>query len=101
MSRLRAMAWAAVYSAQFEAGPNLSESAIGSEGGYFYKPGRDPHLTCANPGNKPITNNTGWVDFVVTPLVGTGWILLEDSIEAELTDRFAHPTNPMRRSNGK
>lgn len=93
MSRLRAMAWAAVYSAQFEAGPILSESAIGSEGGYFYKPGCDPHLTCANPGNKPITNNTGWVDFVVTPLVGTGWILLEDSIEAELTDRFA-PNEP-------
>jgi hypothetical protein len=93
MSRLRAMAWAAVYSAQFEAGPILSESAIGSEGGYFYKPGCDPHLSCATQSSKPITNNTGWVDFVVTPLVGTGWILLEDSIEAELTDRFA-PNEP-------
>jgi hypothetical protein len=93
MSRLRAMAWAAVYSAQFEAGPILSESAIGNEGGYFYKPGCDPYLSCTNQGNKPITNNTGWVDFVVTPLIGTGWILLEDSIEAELTDRFA-PNEP-------
>jgi hypothetical protein len=93
MSRLRGLAWAAAYSAQFEAGPILSESAIGSEGGYFYKPGCDPFLTCKNQGNKPITNNTGWVDFTVTPLVGMGWIILEDSIEAELIDRFA-PNEP-------
>jgi hypothetical protein len=88
MSRLRAMAFSAVYSAQFEAGPILSEAAIGNEGGYFYKPGCDPYLTCAKAGNKPITNNTGWVDFVVTPTVGIGWILLEDSIESEFTDRW-------------
>jgi hypothetical protein len=98
MSRLRAMAWSAVYSAQFEAGPFLSEAAIGSEGGYFYKPGCDPYLTCAHPGNKPITNNTGWVDFVITPTVGTGWILLEDAIEAELIDRWApgQPDDPLK-----
>lgn len=93
MSRMRAMAWAAVYSAQFEAGPILSESAIGNEGGYFYKPGCDPGLSCSTGSKKPITNNTGWVDFVVTPLVGTGWIVLEDAIEAELTSRFA-PNEP-------
>jgi hypothetical protein len=98
MSRLRAMAWAAVYSAQFEAGPILSEAAIGNEGGYFYKPGCDPYLTCAHPENKPITNNTGWVDFTVTPLVGTGWIILEDALEAELTDRWApgQPDDPLK-----
>lgn len=89
MSRLRAMAYAAVYSAQFEAGPILSESAIGNEGGYFYKPGCDPHLTCSTPGKKPITNNTGWVDFVITPTVGMGWIVLEDAIETEVVDRLA------------
>lgn len=89
MSRLRAMAFAAVYSANFEAGPILSEAAIGSEGGYFYKPGCDPFLTCQHPGKKAITNNTGWVDFTVTPLVGTGWIVLEDAIETELVDRWA------------
>ena len=97
MSRLRAMAYSAVYSAQFEAGPLLSESAIGSEGGYFYRPGCDPYLTCPNAQNKPITNNTGWVDFVITPLVGTGWIVLEDSIEAELISHYApdRPDEPL------
>ncbi|MGA8035144.1 MAG: hypothetical protein WB985_04165 [Candidatus Acidiferrales bacterium] len=89
MSRMRAMAWSAVFSAQFEAGPIFSEAAIGNEGGYFYKPGCDPYLSCSKQENKAITNNTGWVDFVITPVVGTGWIVLEDAIEAELTDRWA------------
>ena len=96
MSRLRAMAWSAVYSAQFEAGPILSESAIGSEGGYFYKPGCDPYLTCSHAQNHPITNNTGWVDFVVTPLVGTGWLVLEDALETEIVDRFAGDDDRLR-----
>ena len=96
MSRLRAMAFAAVYSANFEAGPILSEAAIGSEGGYFYKPGCDPFLTCQHPGKKPITNNTGWVDFTVTPLVGMGWIVLEDAIETELVDRWAKDDDRLR-----
>ena len=90
MSRLRAMAWSAVYSAQFEAGPMLSEAAIGSEGGYSYRKGCDPDITCAHPSNNPITNNTGWVDFVVTPVVGTGWIVMEDAIETEIVDRLAN-----------
>jgi hypothetical protein len=96
MSRLRAMAFAAVYSAQFEAGPILSEAAIGNEGGYFYKPGCDPFLTCSRAEKKPITNNTGWVDFVVTPVVGMGWIVLEDAIETELVDRWAKDDDRLR-----
>jgi hypothetical protein len=98
-SRLKAMAWAAVYSAQFEIGPILSEAAIGNEGGYYYRPGCDPYLTCSRPdGRKPITNNTGWVDFVVTPTVGMGWIVLEDVIEKEVTDRWApgQPDDPLK-----
>jgi hypothetical protein len=97
-SRLRAMAWAAVYSAQFEAGPILSEAAIGNEGGYFYKPGCHQLISCSTPNKTPVTNNTGWVDFVVTPTIGIGWILLEDSIEAEFTDRWdpQTPDAPLR-----
>jgi hypothetical protein len=88
-SRLRAMTWAAVYSAYFEIGPILSEAAIGNEGGYTYVPGCGLY-PCKEPGHfKPPTNNTGWVDFTVTPLVGMGWIVLEDSIEAGLVDRLA------------
>jgi hypothetical protein len=85
-SRLKGMAWAAVYSAYFEIGPVLSEAAIGNEGGYSYYPGC-ARLPCRI--HKPLTNNTGWVDFVVTPTIGLGWILLEDSIERKIVDRLA------------
>jgi hypothetical protein len=91
-SRLKAMGWAAVYSAYFEIGPILSETAIGNEGGYTYVPGCGLYPTCKKePGvhYKPPTNNTGWVDFIVTPVVGMGWIVLEDAIETELVDRVA------------
>jgi hypothetical protein len=86
-SRLRAMAWATVWEAYFEIGPVLSETAIGNEGGHTYYPGcgRSP---CAK-GTKPGTNNTGWVDFVITPVVGMGWIVMEDAIEREFVDRLA------------
>lgn len=77
-SRLKATAWSAVYSAQFEAGPILSETAIGNVGGNAYTP----------PG-KPRTNGTGLVDFVVTPVIGLGWILLEDTLDKYLVDRLA------------
>lgn len=91
-SRLKAMGWAAVYSAYFEIGPILSEAALGNEGGYTYIPDCGVYPTCPKePGRhyKPPTNNTGWVDFVVTPVIGTGWIVLEDAIEAKIVDRLA------------
>lgn len=91
-SRLKAMGWAAVYSAYFEIGPVLSEAALGNEGGYTYIPDCGFYPTCKKkPGKqyKPPTNNTGWVDFVVTPVIGTGWTVLEDFVEAELVDKVA------------
>jgi hypothetical protein len=62
-SRLRAMAWSAVYSTMFEAGP-VSEASLG------------------NVGLKDGTN--GAVDFVVTPLAGTGLMALEDAVDRHL-----------------
>jgi len=91
-SRMKAMAWAAAYSAYFEIGPVLSEAAIGNEGGYTYIPQCGFYPTCPKePGKsyKPPTNNTGWVDFVVTPVIGTGWMVLEDFLEADLVDKLA------------
>lgn len=90
-SRLQAMAWAAAYSAYFEIGPVLSEAAIGNEGGYTYVPtcGFYPCEQKSGIRHKPPTNNTGWVDFVITPVVGTGWIVMEDAIEREFVDRIA------------
>lgn len=61
-SRLRATAWAAGYSVQFEIGP-LSEASIG------------------NVGMNPAT--AGWVDYIATPAGGLGIMIAED-----LLDRF-------------
>ena len=90
-SRLKAMAWATAFEAYFEVGPVLSEAAIGNEGGYTYVPGCGLYPCDKYPGKrfKPPTNNTGWVDFVITPTVGMGWIVLEDAIEREFVDRLA------------
>ncbi len=90
-SRLKAMVWASVFSTYFEIGPVFSETAIGNEGGYTYYPGCGATPCVHQPGKsyKPATNNTGWVDFVVTPTVGIGWIILEDAIETEFVDRIA------------
>ena len=62
-SRLRAFAWSASYSLQFEVGP-LSEASIG------------------NVGLRPET--TGWVDHVVTPVGAFGLILAEDALDRYL-----------------
>jgi hypothetical protein len=96
-SRLRAMLYAAAYSAYFEAGPVLSEAALGNEGGYTYVPkcGLAP-CTIAGRTLKPATNNTGWVDFVVTPTVGMGWIVLEDAIEAKIVDPLAGDSTALK-----
>ena len=90
-SRLKAMAWATAFEAYFEIGPVLSEAAIGNEGGYTYVPGCGLSPCDKYPGKqfKPPTNNTAWVDFVITPTVGMGWIVLEDAIEREIVDRLA------------
>ena len=90
-SRLKAMGWATIWEAYFEIGPIFSEAAIGNEGGYTYVPGCGLYPCNKYPGKqfKPPTNNTGWVDFVITPLVGTGWIVMEDAIEREIVDRLA------------
>lgn len=61
-SRLKAMAWSAAYSTQFEIG-FFSEATVG------------------NVGKRPGTG--GYVDFVVTPTLGTFTIVLEDA-----ADRF-------------
>ena len=90
-SRLKAMAWATAWEAYFEIGPVFSEAAIGNEGGYTYVPGCGLYPCDKYPGKqfKPPTNNTGWVDFVITPVVGMGWIVMEDAIEREFVDRIA------------
>lgn len=81
-SRLKAMAWAAAWSAQLEVGP-ISETSFGNQGGVTYVPGCGYHSYCLNnpKSHKPPTNNTGWSDFVTTPLLGTAWVMAEDTID--------------------
>lgn len=66
-SRFRATAFAWVQSVQFEIGP-LSEASIGS----IQK--RWPEQ--------------GFVDHVVTPVVGLGWLLMEDAVDKYLVRRL-------------
>jgi hypothetical protein len=63
-SRLKAMAWSAVWSVQFELGP-FSEATLGNVG---LRP-------------KPAYSPMAYVDLVVTPVVGTAIVVGEDAID--------------------
>jgi hypothetical protein len=58
-SRLKAMAWSAAWSTQFELGP-ISQSSIGNVG---------------------LSDRLGYVDLVITPTVGTALLVTEDAID--------------------
>jgi hypothetical protein len=64
-SRLKAFGWAAAWSTQFELGP-LSEASLGNVG---LKP------------NKTSRHPMGYVDLVVTPVLGTAWLVGEDLLD--------------------
>ncbi|HEV2214253.1 MAG TPA: hypothetical protein VGR64_03115 [Terracidiphilus sp.] len=91
-SRMLGMLWATVFSTQQKIGP-LGEAALGSDGGITY-PLNCP-FPCSNytPGVTKYTNNTGWTDFIMTPVVGTVWVMGEDWIDLKISDRIqdAHP----------
>ena len=65
---LRALAFSAVISLQFELGP-LSEASIGNVGM------RDPR-------------KMAWGDLVVTPVIGTAWMVGEDLIDEKILKRM-------------
>jgi hypothetical protein len=85
-SRFRAFLWAVVYSTHSEISP-LGEAGIGNEGGWTY-PIRCKIPGCPNwnPAKMHSTNNTGWVDFTITPTVGMLWLLAEDTLDRFLGD---------------
>jgi hypothetical protein len=62
-SRMKAMGWAAIWSTQFELGP-LSQASIGNVGAGVYE-----------------AKKMAYVDLVVTPTLGTTWIVAEDAID--------------------
>ncbi len=71
-SRLKAMVWSAAYSTQFELGP-ISEASLGNVG---REPRRD--------GKSPMA----YVDLVITPTVGTLWLMGEDALDKYIIQPF-------------
>ena len=73
-SRLRAAAFAFVYSEASEIGP-ISEASIGATQAFFPQ--------------------QGFVDHVVTPTIGLGWIIVEDTMDkyvvTEIEKHFSNP----------
>ena len=61
-SRLKALAWSAAWSTQFEIGP-VSQASIGNVG---------------------LHGKQTYVDLVVTPIGGFGWIVLEDFVDKHI-----------------
>lgn len=68
-SRLKAMGYSSLYSAQFELGP-LSEASLG------------------NVGSTSVRGTMGWVDLVVTPTAGLGWQVTEDMLDQYVVKRL-------------
>jgi hypothetical protein len=84
-SRLKAMGWAAAYSTYFEIGPGISEAMVGNVGlPARYKP---PH---SHP--RPPNGGMGFVDMVVTPTVGTAWLVSEDVIDRYVISKLEKRT---------
>jgi hypothetical protein len=75
-SRLKGMAWSAVYEVQWKIGP-AGEAAIGNSG-------LNTYFTPRVKGRS--TDETGFQDFVDTPIVGFWWNVGEDAL-----DRFLMP----------
>ncbi len=71
-SRLKAFGWSFAYSTQFELGL-FSEAALGNIGIRPYGKARHP---------------MAYVDLVVTPVVGTGWLVGEDMLDRYLIRRL-------------
>lgn len=65
-SRLKAMAWTAAWSTQFEIGP-VSQASIGNVG---------------------LSGKQTYVDLVVTPTIGTGLLITEDALDRYVIQRI-------------
>ena len=82
-SRLRALAWSTFYSFAWKLGP-LGEASIGHNGDHFFY---DKGV---------LTNETGWVELVTTPVGGFGWTIAEDYLDKHLVTKLeAKSHNPI------
>lgn len=87
-SRAHALLWSTIYSTYSEIGPT-GEAGIGNEGGYTYDDRCILHCNATTaPESGRDTNNTGWVDFIVTPSVGMLWVFTEDFLDKNVSERI-------------
>jgi len=84
ISRLKAMGWSALCSTQFEIGP-LSQASIGNVG-----------LHTDRTGNHK--RKMAYVDLLVTPTLGIGWLVGEDSLDRYVLRRFENMNNRFLRN---
>lgn len=93
-SRFRAFLWTTAYSTHSEISP-IGEAGLGNEGGFTYDIRCDLHCNPVQiPYTGKYTNNTGWVDFIVTPSIGMLWVFAEDFIDKDISDRIADHAAP-------
>lgn len=87
-TRFKGLLWSLAYSTHSELSP-LGEAGLGSEGGFTYGTKCLESCTPANfhPGDH-YTNNTGWVDFIITPAVGMLWNVAEDVLDKDVSNRI-------------
>ncbi len=91
-SRFKGFLWATVFSTHEKISP-AGEAGVGNDGGFTY--GNQCHYTCNSsnfgPGTSDTkyTNNTGWTDFVITPTAGMLWVLAEDVLDKDVSDRLS------------
>jgi hypothetical protein len=88
-SRLKALAWNAVYSTQWNIGP-LSELTVEKYGTAARQPwNKDGSWPCTH---KPCVTGVGQVDLVTTPVGGFAWQLTEDFLDKEIARRVEGAT---------
>lgn len=81
-SRMKALAWSAVWSTQFEFGP-ISEASLGNVG----LREKNGHSTMA------------WTDLIMTPVVGTGVVIGEDAIDKYILKNWLERKSANRATN--
>lgn len=72
---LRSTAFSTLYSFEWKLGP-LGEAAIGHNGDHYFQDGN------------VVTNETGWVELVTTPVGGSLWALAEDALDKHVITRL-------------
>jgi hypothetical protein len=82
-SRMRALAWSTFYSFEWKLGPT-GEAAVGHNGDHFFF---DKGV---------LTNETGWVELVTTPVGGFGWTIAEDYLDKHVVTKLEEKSrNPI------